>query len=98
MVQTAAIRKGAAVRQMPCREQRRLLDLYAQATAKLWLAVSTLANTPVSREDTAFARDWESCEQAHKLCSDLRSHFYDHLERHGCGLQLPVPMDLRQRA
>lgn len=62
--------------------------LYADATGKLSHAVSVLSNVAISHEVDAFDRAWENCEEARKLCSDIRAKMYEHLGDHHCALEL----------
>jgi hypothetical protein len=76
------------VREMRCTEQKRLLDLYSEATAKLSDLSIILARTALSYEREAFERAWERCEDARALCAGIRKEMYHHIELHRCALQL----------
>jgi hypothetical protein len=69
-------------------EQKRLLTLYSEATAKLSDLAIILAGTALSYERDAFERAWEHCEDAGALCARIRKEMYLHIELHRCALQL----------
>ena len=78
------------VQRMRCAEQKRLLDLYSEATAKLSDLVIILAGTALSYERDAFERAWERCEDARAICTGIRGEMYRHIEIHQCALQLAL--------
>ena len=77
------------IRQMPCPERSRLLDLYAQATSELSHLVNALAEIALGYKREAFDRAWEQCEEAQKLCLDIRRQMYAHMNEHRCALEVP---------
>jgi len=76
------------VQKMRCVEQRRLLRLYSEATAKLSDLSIILAGTALSHERDAFQSAWERCEDALALCAGIHREMYLHMENHRCALQL----------
>lgn len=78
------------IRRMPCAERKRLLEIYAEATHKLSLLTHELADLATSYERDAFDRGWEHCEEARKVCSDIRALLYAHVAEHRCALSVPL--------
>src|SRR5579872_7433544 len=61
----------SSVRQMPCPERVRLMDLYSKATRDMSEMVTALSDVAISYELDVFNRAWEHCECARRLCSDI---------------------------
>ncbi len=81
-------RRNSRVRQLPCAERVRLLELYSYATGDFSYLVAKLSDIALSYEIDAFNRAWEQCESARKYCSDIREQIYTHLDEHRCALEL----------
>ena len=78
-----------SVRQMPCPERVRLMDLYSKATRDMSEMVTALSDVAISYETDVFNRAWEHCERARRHCSDVRQQIYAHITAHRCALLLP---------
>jgi hypothetical protein len=85
---SAKRRRNSRIRQLPCAERARLLELYSSATGDFSYLVARLSDIALSYEIDAFNRAWEQYEAAQKYCADIREQIYTHLDEHRCALEL----------
>jgi hypothetical protein len=73
---------------MPCTEWHRLLDLYVVSSARHLKCLADLSRSAVSDRAHRFDREWEECEVASAISSNIKKQMYEHLRQHECALTI----------